>query len=162
MNDNSFQQVLSAIRNYYARYRNPISIAHLNILMRPMKSKDVKKQVVYLKQNNAIDFSYNDMMITPILSKEEVEYIEAKPVGMDETKIKDCIKVFFIRNSTYPTSSNIIETFIKMFGIPNAKDPDRFVRELFEDGKLKRTDDNRYYFDGMNLPMVGLRRFTAL
>jgi len=160
MNDNSFQQVLSAIRNYYARYKQPISVFQVNRLMKNMKSKQIRDALIYLKKNNAIKFSYESGLIEPILDEGEKKYIEAKPVIMDEQKVRECIKAFFIRNSFLPTSSDIIATFIPMFGLPDAKDPDRFVRELFEKRKLQRTFDNRYYYDGMNLPMVGLRRYV--
>ena len=157
-NDNSFQQVLSAIRNFYARYRQPISVFQVHRLMKNMRSKVIRNALIYLKSNNAITFDYGTGMIEPILDEKMREFIEAKPTTIDEGKIRDCIRVFRIQNERDPSPMEIATTFINMFGMANIETLTRFVRKMHEDGKLGRNDDFTYYLKETN--PVGIRKWT--
>jgi len=161
MSDN-FQAVLSAIRNYYEKFKIPVSIGELNYKMRPMTSKEVRKCVIELKKNGSIDYDTDEMKMIPIYSKEEMQYLGRKsqgPVIMDEVKVKSCMRTFFKDNSELPTSSDIVRKFIELFGVPKNDDPDRYIRELAENGKLERTADFRYCFKGIESSNIELKNY---
>lgn len=86
---------------------------------------------------------------------------KAKPekAEIDEIKVKDTIKEFFMEKVRLPTPNEIAEKYIQTYGQVNVESLTRFVRRMHEMGILKRTEKNAYYFDGLLRKDEGLRRF---
>lgn len=153
-------EIFATIRTIYERQRTPVEIwkIYKNIKEKP---SEVRNQLKILHSQGKIRMDVGTLAITPVLSDEEITIIEDKKNYLSEQRVRDCIRVFFREKSQYPTSSQIIQKFIEMIGVPAHKDPDRYIRKLFEDGKLKRDADNRYYFDGIESSNIGLRNFMV-
>ena len=151
MNDTT-EKVMTLIRRIYSLKNEKIPLFVIYSNLRGTNQKQIRSALIFLKDNNYIRFDTLSGLIEPILSDDEIKYIESKGATMDEIRVKSCIRVFFKEKNQYPTSSEIVQKFIEIIGIPNRKDPDRYVRELAEEGKLKRTEDMKYYFNGLENP----------
>lgn len=151
-------EIFATIRTIYERQRSPVEIwkIYKNIKEKP---GEVRNQLKILHSQGKIMMDVGTLAITPILSDEEITIIENRKVYVTEDKIRECIRSFFRFNSEYPSSSEIADKFIEMYGKPEQKDIERYIRKLVEDGRLKRTEDFKYYFDGITSSNLGLRNY---
>lgn len=152
-------EVLATIRTIYERQRSPVEIWKIYKNIKD-KSASVRTQLKILHSQGKIMIDVGTLAVTPLLSDEEIAIISDKKVYVTEDKIRECIRSFFRFNSEYPSSSEIADKFIEMYGKPEQKDIERYIRKLVEDGRLKRTEDFKYYFDGITSSNLGLRNYV--
>ena len=79
----------------------------------------------------------------------------ANEIKIDLIKIKICIVSFFQRTKTYPRPTDVVKEFQSSFGTNfNSETLMREMRRYAEEdsARLKRTEDNRYYFSDLENP----------
>jgi sulfur relay (sulfurtransferase) DsrC/TusE family protein len=155
-------EILATIREIYKTRKEALPIGMLWSKLRPTTKSDKDKirfAVVYLKNKGLIDYNIETGYLNPIFTEEEKTLAGDKKIYMTEELVRNCIRSFFRLNSEYPSSSEIVNKFIEMFGKPDNKDPDRYIRKLFEEGKLERDSNNKYFFKGIEFSNIGLRNY---
>ena len=159
--DNKIDMILATIKEFYISRKEPVPVWVIHAKHKNIKPQSVKSSIIYLMRHGKVHFDYATGNCTPILTEEEKAVVEDKRIYVTEDKIRDCIRSFFRLNSEYPTSSDVENQFIKMFGKPEMKDIERYVRKLAEEGKLKRTEDFKYYFDTIGSQERTLRGYIC-
>lgn len=155
-------EILATIKEIYSKRKESFPIGLLWSKLRPNSKSEKDKirfAVVYLKNKGLIDYNLETGYMNPIFTEEEMPYTKPKQLWMDDVKVKMSIKSFFKEKSVFPSSTEIVSKFIQLFGVPANDDPDRFVRDMFEKGKLKKDAIGKYYFDGIESSNLGLRVF---
>lgn len=157
----NINQIYAIIKNLYLKNHNPVSLWIIYAYARKygIARDEVPKALKYLHAKGKIKLENNAWI--PILDFEELKVLEKKKnITVTLEKIKYCIKTYFEKYRTFPTSSELEKEFLSNFGFPNIKDFTRFIRQLAERNILKRTHDFRYYLD-MNYYEKPLNKFLV-
>ena len=163
---NSQENVLSVVREIYFEKNEPICIEDIYLQTRRGGISDNEVAWILrkpLKNDSKIKLISGKIM--PVFTTEELEKIEAEGsrngINVNLGKIKNCIKHYFKKHNLYPKPKDISDTFYKLYGKPNMRNLERYVRKMGEEGKLERDENHRYYFEGANVK-GSLKKFMVL
>lgn len=138
-------EVLAVIREVYLKDKKPVLTD--GVYYKFKGSEGLKFMLKYLEDRNLIRRGEVFGTWIPVFKPGELERIEEeKRARVTLEKINYCITHFFKEHGAYPLSSEIRETFEKLYGVAEVKDIPRMCRKWATEDpvKLVRTADNRY------------------
>ena len=138
-------EVLAGIKEMYLENRREVTIDR--IYKRFKGFEDVKYVLKFLQSKKLIRSGSLYGSWVPVFVEGEIEKIELEKTSkVTFEKIVGCIRYFFKEHGVYPLSSEIRETFEKLYGVSNMIDIPRQCRRWAteEPVMLARTADNRY------------------
>ena len=154
------EAVFATIKTIYSRTNTAIPVWMVYTTLKNIKQNVVRNSIIFLKNDHKINFDFSEGKVSPILSQDEQAFVDQRKTTLNEIKVKDCIKQFFLETANYPTPTDIAKTFFKRYGIVNTETITRFIRKMAEENKLDRTVDSRYYYKGLGQKNGGLMSFV--
>lgn len=137
------QDLKKIILDIYEDKESPVSVDQIFSVARKrdIHDFDIRNGVKSLKDDP--DLKFRNRKFVPRYSYRDLKH---EQVDFNLSRVRKAIKSFKEREEKYPKSSEIVEEFKDIFGEPTAKDPDRKVRAMYEEGKLVREEkkDIRY------------------